>query len=558
MRARQELVANVIMLADLVLTDGNVLTMNPHQPHAKAIAIKNDRIVKIGTKEEMTLCIGKNTKVISLRGRTVVPGLIDTHAHVADFGRMTRIDLRDLKSAEEMKSRIKEGVHEAPEKKWILGHGWDQTSFKEKRYPNLSDLDEASPKNPIVLYHKSERTCILNSKALELAGITKETKSPLGGIIDKDAGTGEITGILRGNATDLVWKVIPEPSEEDIIQATILACEKIVKAGVTSVHWMVSSLIEIQIVQKLRKENELPLRIYMIIPANLMNDAAGLDLGEDFGDNIAKIGGVQIFVDGSIAARTAALFHPYSDDPSTLGKQLCTQEEMNALAVKICKANLQLVIHANGDRGVDSALTTIEKISNEAALGKNNRHRIEHGSLLNRELIQRIKKLEVVLSVQPPSIISEFSVWSAVDRLGPERARWLFPLKTLMKAGIRVSGGSDCPMEPISPLAGIQAAVARKYFPEERITVNEALHMYTVNAAYASFEEDIKGTIETGKLADLTVISRDPLTVPPSEIEDIEVEMTIVGGRVIYANTSWVKDLQVKTTGNRRFHLQYS
>src|SRR3990170_3310494 len=232
---------SVIMLTDLVLMDGNVLTMNPSQSHAEAIAIKDDRIVKVGTNEEMTDCIGKGTKVISLRGKTVLPGFIDTHAHVADFGRLTRIDLRGLKSVEEMKSRIREGVHKAPEGKWILGHGWNQTSFGGKRYPNLSDLDEASPDNPIVLYHKFECTCILNSKALELAWITKETKSPLGGIIDKDVETGEITGVLRENATALVWKMIPEPSDEDIIEATTLACEKIVKAGVTSVHWMVSS-----------------------------------------------------------------------------------------------------------------------------------------------------------------------------------------------------------------------------------------------------------------------------------------------------------------------------
>jgi predicted amidohydrolase YtcJ len=434
-----------------------------------------------------------------------------------------------------MKSRIIEDVQKAPKGKWILGHGWDQTLFMEKRFPNRLDLDEASPNNPIVLYHKFECTCILNSKALELTGITKETKSPIGGIIDKDVETDELTGILRDSATDLVWKVIPEPSEEDMIEATTLACGKIVKAGVSSVHWMVSSPIEIQIIQRIRKENKLPLRIYMIIPVNLLDNATSSDSGKDFGDNTVRIGGVQIFADGSLAARTAALFQPYSDDPSTIGRLLCTQEEMNTLAVKICKANLQLVIHAMGDRAVDSALTAIEKTSTESALGKNSRPRIEHASLLNKELIQRIKKLEVVLSMQPPSIISEFSVWSATDRLGLKRARWLFPLKTLIDEGILVSGGSDCPMEPISPLAGIQAAVARKFFPEEQITVDEALRMYTVNAAYASFEENIKGSIESGKLADLTVISRDPLTVPTNQIEDIQVEMTIVGGRVVYA-----------------------
>lgn len=528
------------MWNNLVLTDGKVLTMNPSQPRAEAIAIENERIVKVGTNEEMALCIGKNTRVISLKGRTVVPGFIDTHVHVADFGRLARIDLTGLKSIEEMQRRIREGIQGVPEGKWILGHGWDQTTFSEKRSPKLSDLDEASPNNPIVLYHKFERTCILNSKAFELAGITKETKSPLGGIVDKDVETGELTGILRDNATDLVWKVIPEPSEEDIIEATTLACDKIVKAGVTSVHWMVSSLTEIRIIQRMREENKLPLRIYMIIPVNLMDHVAGVESSKDFGDNVVRIGGVQIFADGSLAARTAALHEPYSDDPATKGRLLHTQEEINSLVIKICKTNFQLVVHAMGDRAVDAALTAIEKVSTEARLRKNNRPRIEHASLLNKELVQRIKKLGVVLSVQLPSIISEFSVWSAVEHLGPERARWLFPLKTLINEGIFVSGGSDCPMEPVSPLAGIQAAVARRFFPEERITVDEALRVYTVNAAYASLEESIKGSIVEGKLADLTVISRDPRTVPSSEIEDIKVEMTITGGRVVYSNRPWV------------------
>src|SRR3990170_2009753 len=337
------------MLTDLVLKDGNVITMNPSQPHAEAIAIKNDRIVKVGTNDEVALCIGKNTKIISLMGRTVVPGFIDTHAHVADFGRLARIDLKGVKSIEEMKSRTRESVQKASEGKWILGHGWDQTSLREKRYPTLSDLDEASPDNPIVLYHKFERICALNTKALEIAGITKETKSPTGGIIEKDAETGEPTGILHDSATDLVWKVIPEPTEEEIIEATTLACERFVKAGVTGVHWMVSSSREMQMIQRMRKENKLPLRVYIIIPANLMNNAKGLDSNKDFGDNEVRIGGFQIFADGSLAARTAALFQPYSDDPSTTGRLLCSQEEMNALAIKICKSSLQLVIHAMGD-----------------------------------------------------------------------------------------------------------------------------------------------------------------------------------------------------------------
>jgi len=522
------------MWADLVLMDGNVITMDSSQPSAEAIAVKKDRIVKVGTNEEINSWIGKDTKIINLQGRTVVPGLIDSHIHVGDFGKfLTWIDLKDVNSIEEMQRRIRERAQKIPEGRWIIGSGWDQTRFVEKRYPNFRDLDEASPDNPVVLYHQCGRVCVVNSKALELAGVTKETRAPSGGKIEKDAETGEPTGILRENATDLVWKTIPEPSEEEIMDAASLACKKIVEAGVTSIHWIVASSTEISIIQKLRAENKLPLRVYIIAPANILDQINGLHSLLGSGDNTNKNLGVKVFVDGSLAARTAALREPYSDDPQTRGQLLYSQEELNALVAKAHKAKFRLVMHAMGDQAIDMTLIAIEKALMEAPR-KSHRYRIEHASVLNEELIQRIKELGMMVSIQPKVVISEFSVWSAVDRLGPERARWLYPLKTLINEGIWVAGGSDCPMEPLSPLQGIQAAVEREFFPEEQITVDEALRMYTVNAAYASFEEKIKGSIEEDKLADVTILSGDPRKTPPSKIGDINVDMTIVGGKVVY------------------------
>jgi len=521
------------MFADLALTDGNVLTMDSSQPSAEAVAIKKDRIVKVGTNKEISRWIGKNTKTVNLQGRTVVPGLIDSHIHVGDFGKFLMwIDLKDVDSIEEMQRRIRERAQKIPEGRWIIGSGWDQTRFAEKRYPTFRDLDEASPDNPVILYHQCGRVCVVNSKALELAGVTKETRAPSGGTIEKDAETGETTGILRENATDLVWKIIPEPNEEEIIESVSLACKKIVEAGVTSIHWIVTSSTEISIIQKLRSENRLPLRVYIIAPANILDQTNGSDslIGSDNKDRYL---GVKVFVDGSLAARTAALREPYSDDPESKGQLLYSQEELDALVVKAHKANFRLVMHAMGDQAIDMTLTAIEKALMEAPR-KSHRYRLEHASVLNRELIQRIKELGMMVSVQPKCVISEFSVWSAVDRLGSERARWLYPLKTLINEGIRVAGGSDCPMEPLSPLQGIQAAVTREFFPEERITVDEALRMYTVNGAYASFEETVKGSIEEGKLADLAVLSGDPRKTPANKIGDIKVNITIVGGKVVY------------------------
>ncbi len=520
------------MRADLALIGGNIVTMNPFQPHAEAVAIKDDRIVQVGTNEEISPWIGKNTKIINLEGRTVVPGFIDTHIHVADFGKfLTWLDLKDVTSLTELRKRVRERAQKISEGRWIIGHGWDQNNFLEKRPPNLQDLNEPSLNNPVILYHQCGRMCAVNSKALELAGVTKETRAPSGGTIEKDAETGEPTGILRENATDLVWKTISEPSEEEIIEAATLACEQIVEAGVTSVHWITTSSAEIPVIQRLIAENKLPLRVYAIAPTSILDQIDGS------GDNIDRKWSVNIFADGFLAARTAALREPYSDDNATKGQLVYSQKELNALVAKAHKANISLAIHAMGDQAIDMTLTAIEKALMEVPR-KNHRYRIEHASVLNKELIQRIKKLGLTVSVQPKVVTSEFSVWSAVDRLGPERARWLFPLKTLIKEGIVVTGGSDCPMEPLSPLLGIQAAVTRQFFPEERITIDEALRMYTVNAAYASFEENLKGSIMEGKLADLTVLSDDPRTTPPDKIGDITVKMTIVGGKVVYPRNS--------------------
>ena len=525
---------DIVMWADLVLMDGNVLTMNLSQPHAEAIAIKKDKIVKVGTNEEISLCIGKTTKIINLQGRTVVPGLIDSHIHVGDFGKFLMwISLKDVNSIEEMQRRIRKRAQKIPEGRWIIGHGWNQARFVEKHYPNFRELDEASPDNPVVLYHQCGRVCVINSKALELAGVTNETRDPSGGKIEKDAETGEPTGILRENATDLIWKIIPLPREEEVMEGASLACKKIVEAGVTSIHWIVASSTEVQIIQRLRAENKLPLRVYIIVPANILDQISGSGLLLGSGDNTDRNWGVKVFVDGSLAARTAALSEPYIDEPATKGQLLYSQNELNTLVAKAHKANFRLVMHAMGDQAVDMTVTAIEKALMEAPR-KNHRYRIEHASVLNKDLIRRIKKVGMIVSVQPKCVVSEFSVWSAVDRLGSKRARWLYPLKTLIKEGIRVIGGSDCPMEPLSPLLGIQAAVTRQFFTEEQITVDDALRMYTVNAAYASSEEDVKGSIEGDKLADLSVLSGDPRTTPPSKISDINVRMSLVGGKVVY------------------------
>ncbi len=522
------------MWADLVLTNGNVLTMNPSKPHAQAIAVKDDRIIEVGTNKEIKPWIGKNTKIISLKGKTVVPGFIDTHAHVTGYGKsLKQINLRGVNSIKEMQKKLKKRIQKTGKGQWILGRGWDQDRLTERRYPTRWDLDKFSPNNPVILTRVCGHVCVANSQALELANITREATLPPAGQIDKDPKTGEPTGILRENAMNLVWEVKPEPSEEELTEACSLACQKAVEAGLTSVHWLISSPTEIRVIQKLREQNKLLLRVYVIVSVKLLDHLIDLGMHTGFGDNRVRIGSVKIFSDGSLGARTAALFQPYQDEPTRKGMMLYTQEKLNTLVMEAHRAGFQLAIHAIGDRAIDMVLTVLENALKEAPK-ENHRHRIEHASVLNERLIQHMKKLKVIASVQPHFVVSDF--WVA-NRVGSTRARWVYPFRTLVQEGVLTTGGSDCPVEPIDPLLGVWAAVAREAFPEERISVDDALRLYTVNAAYASFEEDIKGLIDVGKLADLVVLSREPHEIPPNEIRDVKVEMTIVGGNVVYVRS---------------------
>jgi predicted amidohydrolase YtcJ len=518
--------------ADLALINGNVKTMNPSRPVAEAVAITKNKIIKVGTNKEINQLIGEKTKVISLNGKTVLPGLIDTHIHVADFGRcLLWLDLTSAGSIMELQSLLKEKAKQTPVGKWIIGRGWNQNRFKEKRLLDLSDLDAAASDNPVILYHESTMICAVNTKALELAGVTGQTAVPSGGTIDRNPETGELTGILRDSATNLVWQVVPEPTMNELSEATALACQKIAEAGLTSVHWLVLSENELSIIQRLHAEGKLSVRVNMIVPEVLLDKTVGFQSVDSL---MLHVGGAVIATDGYLDSKTAALFEPYSDEPNNCGRLLCTEEALAASVARVIKAGLQPVIHAMGDKAVDVALKVIEQTSKQAA-GKPVRFRIEQAAVLNKELTKRLKTQKVAVSVQPKVIASEFSVWSATERLGVDRAKWLHPLKTLLKEGVKVAGGSDCPMEPLNPLLGMQEAVLRESFPQQRLSVEEALGMYTVDAAYSSCEEKVKGSIEDDKLADLTILSKDPLAVPTDEIKDVNIDMTIIDGKVVYS-----------------------
>ena len=514
------------MPTDLVIINATVRTLNPAQPKAQAIAITQDRIVKVGTNTEISSLIDETTKVLNFEGKTVLPGLIDTHIHVADFGRcLIWLDLSPAKSIGELQNLLKEKANQTIADKWIIGRAWNEMVFKEKRMPTIQDLDAAAPDNPVILYHEAAMICAVNSKALQTAHITNHTPDPKGGVINKDPKTGQLTGILRDAATNLIWQAVPEPTAAELLEMTAAACQKISQAGITSVHWLVLSEVELSIIQNLHLMGRLPFRVNVVVPIELLEKTVRLKI---IGDPVLRFGGVTLSVDGYLDSKKAALFEPYSDEPTNRGKLFFTKKELTESVKKVLAARVQPIILAMGDKAVSITLDVIGEIPKSDI-----RFRIEQAAVLNKSLVTRLSGHGVVVSIQPKVVTSEFSAWSATKHLGLKRARWLHPLKTLLNEGVKIAAGSDCPMEPLNPLLGIKDLMLREAFPEQRLTVEEALRMYTLDAAYSSGEETMKGSIEEGKLADLTVLSADPMVVAPEKVADIPVEMIVINGKIV-------------------------
>lgn len=522
-----------MLKATLVILNANVRTLNLKQPTTQAIAVYDDKIVAVGSNKEIQKHVGKLTQTVNANRKTVIPGLVDCHVHMTGFGQFLQtLDLRNVGSIGEIQKKLTEYSRKNPGKKWILGGRLDNERLKEKHYPTRWDLDKAVQDRPVFLLRVCGHIGIANTKALQLAGITKKTAVE-SGKIDLDKKTGEPNGVLQENALDLVWKAVPKPTLEDVEESCLLASMRAVEAGLTCVHWLVGSANEMRALQKLQAERRLPLRAYLGIPVELLDELASLGLMTGFGNDMLKLGFVKILADGSLGGHTAALKAPYSDKPETRGMMLYTTEKLNKMVLDTHKAGLQLAIHAIGDRTAEAVLKAYEKAFKTQSR-ENHRHRIEHCSVLNPKLIRKMKQLDLIASVQPHFVESDFWV---TDRVGKMRACWVYAFKTLMREGVMVVSGSDCPVEPINPILGIWAATSRKDFAEERLTVEEALKTFTLNAAYASFDEEKRGTIEVGKFADLTVLSDDLFNVPLDNIKKIRVETTIVNGKVVYART---------------------
>ncbi len=509
-----------------VFLNGNILTMDPARPQAEAIAVAGDRILAVGSTDEIRALIGQTSEVLDVKGATILPGFIDCHIHLIEYGLSLRtVNLGGVHSIDEFKTRIAERARGSAA--WILGRGWDQERFVEKRYPTRQDLDEASPDRPVLLRRVCGHICVVNSAALTQAGIDAETLEPAGGIIDRDA-AGELTGILRETAVNLVDRTIPQLTMDDYEEAAVAACHRALEAGLTTVHCIISSELELKTLLKLKAEGRLPLRFYVFIPVEQLKAAIALGLRSGFGDEWVRLGGVKIFTDGSLGARTAALEAPYADEHENRGVAIYNQQQLDEILAEAHRSDFQIAAHAIGDRAIAMALQAFAKAFSSTPK-KDLRHRIEHASVLNADLIRRIRELGLLASVQPHFNVSDFWI---EQRLGAERASLTYPFSSLLRAGVRVVGGSDCPVEPLTPLSGIEAAVNRS--GEEAVAVEDAISFYTRSAAYASFGENVKGTITPGKLSDLVVLEKDPRKVSPSMISGMRVLMTMVGGRIVH------------------------
>ncbi len=524
---------------ELVVINANVYTQDPARPKAEAIAVCAGRIVRVGTTAEVRPLAGPGTRVIDAGGRLVVPGFNDAHVHLLSGAEeLVGIDLRPAKSEAEFVERLRDYASRIPKGRWILGGYWDHEAWPGKAPPARRLIDGVTPDNPVFVQRLDGHMGVANTLALKLAGITRETTTPGGGTIVRDA-RGEPTGLLKDNAMDLLTRAVPPDTLEQTIEKARAALKHAASLGVTTVQDITASATELRAYQALRASGELTARIYSIQSHGIEGlRAAGVTTG--FGDDWLRVGGIKLFADGSMGSGTAAFFEPYSDDPSTRGLLLHEPAQLEKAMFDADAAGFQLVVHAIGDRANAIVLDAIEKLV--AARGaRDRRPRIEHAQVVRAADRKRFGALGVIASIQPSHCIDDMR-W-AEKRIGPERAAIAYNFKSFVDAGARIAFGTDWYVEPLDPMLGLYAAVTRQFpdgspaggwHPEERITIAQAVEYYTRGSAYAEFAEERKGTLAEGRLADFVVLSRDILTAAPREILDTHPVLTVVGGRVVY------------------------
>lgn len=437
------------------------------------------------------------------------------------------LDLSKSRSISDIKKQVLDASADIDGKKWILGRGWDDEKLQEHRYPDLSDLDQASS-NPVFLKRVCGHVAVANSKALSIAGINRATEEPEGGVLVRDA-NGDPTGVLKENAIGLVERAVPQFKDETD-KAILLASRKLAGLGITSLHCIVGDLHELFELRRLKRDGLLFQSIFAILPVKMLDDMIGAGLATEIGGSEFRVGGVKLFLDGSLGARTAALKSPYNDAPESQGMLTMNGKEIEQVAAKAKASGFQLCIHAIGDRAVELAISVLEDSFSPSQCRKM-RHRIEHASVTNRSSILKMRRLGIIASVQPRFIASDS--W-AEARLGQERLKDLYPFRSFIRNHVVLTAGSDCPIEDPNPFEGIWSAIVRPGLDKaESLSVDQALGAYGRNAAYSSFSENERGSLEVGKIADMVIVDRDPFESNPDLLRKTKVVQTIIAGKIV-------------------------
>lgn len=523
---------------------GQIYTMQHEGDAVEAVYTENDKIVAVGTYEKLYHTYFNSIEnEINLQGKTMIPGFIDSHLHILMHGeKLLRLDLSQLKSADEVKDALRNRTANLSEGEWLIGEGWNENQWEDPVIIHRSELDEICPNNPLMLTRVCRHALLANSFAIKLSNVQKETVDPQGGIIVRDENH-DITGYFLDTAQDLIKKSLPSVSKDYLQKVIEIAVDDLVSKGLVGGHSEDLSYYGSfdktyqAFIDGIDGTNK-KFKAHLLVHHEVLQDMFDQNLGWQDGTAYVELGAVKIFADGAIGGRTAWLTEEYSDDPGNKGVAILSLENLEKVVKKARSHGLPVAVHAIGDRAAEEVLTII----NRNSLPNGRRDRLIHGQILNERALELLRKLPVAVDIQPLFVTSDFP-W-AIDRLGKDRLKLAYAWKTMVDQNVHCAGSSDAPIEEVSPLLGIQAAIMRKtsydgkvYYPEESLSVYEAIHIYTHGGAYAINQEDTRGKLDEGFSADFTILEEDIFHVEPEYIHEIDIDMTVIDGEIVYKKT---------------------